>query len=619
MKLTQEQKAALKTRILILLSKNPRFTYEDIAEKCGLTRQTVSKYIDELKQEGKLFTENDRILTEERKNRTYDDTMFIDTFEHEYTWLNGFMRNVRRYATTPAIIDPETNRSWTYSELNAEVNKVAHALKERRVGRGDVVMFALRNCPEFAVTYVAPRKTGAVLLEANSNLAAGEMALLIEFNEPKVVFYSANIALTVCEAVKMSSFKPDYFVLCDNIEKIPVPENHITYEQFIEGKSEEDVKLDFRPHIYDEVLRLCTSGTTALPKSVPINDINEVLSAHDVIMQYPLNHLDRTLNMTPWFHRGGCHCAGPSSTFYVGATVVVARRFNPKTVLDWVKEFSITFLIGSPSNLEMLARAQEASPRDLSGLKGVVTMGAPLSRADGIRYLNLISPNIFNGYGTTETFWNSFLRPYDLPKLAGSVGSSCIDDEVRVVKLYKSGERAEPDDMIPHDRITEGEVIVKSPAKSSYSYYKNEEVTRERYYNGWYYTGDIGTWDENWVVTIRGRKDDMMVVSAENIYPSQVEDAINLHPKVKDSIVTSIPDKIRGQAIVAYVVPEDDTLTIEEIAQFCAKSPMLSKYKRPRYYAFIKEIPFTATGKKCHYQMKERAVTDLETGFLRRS
>ncbi|MCR5217725.1 AMP-binding protein [Treponema sp.] len=617
MKLTQQKKSYLLQKILQTISSKPTISFKELAVHCKLTRQTVSTYVKELVESGRLIRNKGEIHTAERVCRTYDDSMFRDTFEHDYTWLNGFMRNVRRYADSPALFDPEIGLEYSYSQLNKEANKFAHALQKNQIGKNDVVMAVLRNCPAFAISYIGPRKTGAILLAANVQLAAGEMALLIDHNQPKAIIYSPNARSSVTEAVKLCKHKPAVVIMADNLEKEEIPEGHISYEDFTQGMSENEVQINFRPHIYDEVLRLCTSGTTALPKSVPINDINEVLSAHDVIMQYPLSRMDRTLNMTPWFHRGGCHCAGPGPAFYAGASIVVMRNFKPQTALSWVSQYKITFLMGAPANLELLTRSQDKEKLDISNLKGIVTMGAPLSRADCIRYSNALTPNIFNGYGTTETFWNSFLRPYDLPDGAGSVGCSCIDDEVRVVQIY-TDRKAEPDEMVDHDRMTEGEIIIKSPAKSSYSYYKNDEVTKERYYKGWYYTGDTGTWDEKWTVTIRGRKDDMMVVSGENIYPSQIEDAINEHPKVKDCIVTSVPDKIRGHAVAAYVVADDPSLTIEELFSFCSNHPMLSKYKRPRYYALIKEIPCTATGKKLHYLMRDRAKIDLETGFLRR-
>ena len=550
--------------------------------------------------------------------RTYDDTMFIDSFEHEYTWLNGFMRNVRRYSKKTAILDPQQNKKWTYEQLNQDANRLAAALQKDGIKKDDVVMTALRNSPAFALTYVSPRKIGAILLAANFNLSAGEMALLIDFNKPKIIIYSANIAQMIVDAVEKANFKPQKCILADNIENVEIPQNHISLEDYMKDASPEEPKIDFRPHIYDEVLRLCTSGTTSLPKCVPINDINEVLSAHDVIMHYPLNANDITLNMTPWFHRGGCHCAGPGPIFYVGGAVVVMRKFQPQTALDWVAKYGITFLMGAPANLAMLSKGQENTKRNLASLRGIVTMGAPLSKSDCTRFFETLTPNIYNGYGTTETFWNSFLRPYMLPENAGSVGLSCIDDEVRVVKLYDD-KKAEPDEMVAHDSTETGEIIIRSPAKSTYSYYNNPEQTKQKFYKGWMYTGDTGTWDKDWIITISGRKDDMMIVSGENIYPTQIEEVLNEHPKVKDSIVSSVPDKIRGQSVVAYVVASDSSLTIKELYDFCANSEMLSRYKRPRYFAIIDEIPFNATGKKLHFVIKQRALKDLESGILRKN
>ena len=127
----------------------------------------------------------------------------------------------------------------------------------------------------------------------------------------------------------------------------------------------------------DAALQLYSSGTTGLPKGVPLPSFVELMSAHDVIMHFPLTPWDRTLNMTPWFHRGGLHSGGLNPTFYVGGSVVPMREFDPETVLNWVGEYNITFLIGAPTVLERLARAQEKNPRDLSNLRGIVTMGAP--------------------------------------------------------------------------------------------------------------------------------------------------------------------------------------------------------------------------------------------------
>jgi acyl-CoA synthetase (AMP-forming)/AMP-acid ligase II len=244
-------------------------------------------------------------------------------------------------------------------------------------------------------------------------------------------------------------------------------------------------------------------------------------------------------------------------------------------------------------------------------------MGSPLERSACIRYQKVLTPNIYNGYGTTETFWNTFLRPFDLPENAGTAGASCVDDDVRVVKIYDD-HRAEPEDLAPTDNIEVGEVIISSPAKSPYYYANNAKETEQKYYKGFIYTNDLATWDENQFITIVGRKDDMIISSGENIYPTEVEAVLNTHPKVKDCIVTSVPDKVRGQIVTAYIVRSDETLTPEELDDFCKDSPYIANFKRPRFYRFVAQIPFNSTGKKLHVKIKEDALNDLKNGLLYR-
>ena len=123
--------------------------------------------------------------------------------------------------------------------------------------------------------------------------------------------------------------------------------------------------------------------------------------------------------------------------------------------------------------MKMLVRAQGRFQADLSSVRGIVTMGSPFERADCIKVQETLTPNIFNGYGTTETFWNTFLRPYDLPEMSGTAGSSCTDDEVRIVKVREEG-KSEPDELAAKDGVEVGEVIIRTP-KSSYSYFKTKK------------------------------------------------------------------------------------------------------------------------------------------------
>ncbi len=502
---------------------------------------------------------------------TYDITMFKETFESEFTWLNGFMRNVRRFGYRTAVIDPASDKKWTYEELNADANRLANAFKKSGLKKSDLSFMQLYNCPEFLFNYIACQKIGAIANPANFNLSPGETAEVISHNKPKVYLYDAEIAKTAVRALKLSAHKPEFVIAVNRtVKDFALPEGHILYEDYVKDASAENPPVDFEPHIYDEVLRLQTSGTTGTPKGVPLNNINEVLSAHDVIMHFPINPTDITMNMTPWFHRGGIHSGGPTPTLYAGAGLVIMRTFNPKWTLRYIERYKITFITGVPSVLTLLASRQEKRHKDISSLKGIITMGSPLEKEACIRFQEVLSPNLFNGYGTAT------------------------------------------------DNSEEGEVIIKCPQKSTYCYVDNPQATEEKFYKGWMYTGDIGTWDEKQYISIAGRKDDMIISKGENIYPARIEEVINLHPKVSECIVTGVPDSTRGECLAAYVIREDDSLTVAELLDYCSQSPNLSKYQVPRYYRFVDELPHTATGKKQHYIIKKQAKEDLKNGLLLR-
>lgn len=540
-------------------------------------------------------------------NYTYDIEMFRDTFESRFTYLNGFLRNVSRFGNRPAVFDPQSGRRWTYRELNCEVNRLAHALRSDGIGKNDVVMFALLNSPEFVFFYLAAHKIGAIACPVNYRQGAGEIALVIDDSTPRVFVYDAEFGELSSEALELCQNRPAVELVVGAEEGASLPAGRKRYEDYVFGQPETDPPIDFEPHIYDETTRLYTSGTTNRPKGVPINNVNEVLSAHDVMMHFPLGPTDRTMNMTPWFHRGGIHSGGPCPTLYAGGEVVILRDFAPRTCLEYAQKYEISFLIGVPTIISMLARTQERSPFDLSALRGIVTMGAPFEKSACEKYMKLLTPNIFNGYGTTETFWNTFLRPFDLPDNAGSAGRSCTDDDVRLVALHPDGSRAEPDETVPHDSETPGEIIISSPAKSAFCYFNNEEMTKKKFYKGWLYTGDVGTWDENEFVTVSGRRDDMIVSAGENIYPAQIEAVLNDHPKVAESAVIGVPDKLRGEVVAAYIVPKDPSLTVEELKDYCTHSPMLSSYKWPRNYHIVESLPHTATGKLMHFKLRSYA------------
>jgi acyl-CoA synthetase (AMP-forming)/AMP-acid ligase II len=228
----------------------------------------------------------------------------------------------------------------------------------------------------------------------------------------------------------------------------------------------------------------------------------------------------------------------------------------------------------------------------------------------------VLTPRIFNGYGTTEAFWNTFLRPSDLPEHAGSAGRACTDDDVAVVRIYED-RHADPSDHVAKDGSEVGEVVVRS-VKAGYAYVNQPEEQAARFRDGWLYIGDLATWDEDEYVTIVGRKDDMIISGGENVHPTQVEAVLAEHPGIADAAVVGLPDERWGELVVAYVVPADEGVDAGACEAHCSGHPMLAAFKRPRAYRFVSELPMTATGKKLHYQLREQAKQDAAQGLFQR-
>ncbi len=541
-------------------------------------------------------------------------------FEREYDSLTAFERNARRFGNKVAVSDPVRDKMLTYAELNEAANKLANALRADGLKKGDVLAVVMYNSIEFVIAYLASEKVGSIFNPLNYNWSQDEIAYAFEDSRPSIAIYDADVVDLVTKSVGRAkaenTYVPPKTIVVGAVKENPL--ESVDFDAYYADASAEQLERGEAVSIFDEIVRLYTSGTTGRSKGVPLSRLNELMSVHEVAMRYPIFSDDVTINTTPWFHRGGFH-GGMTPTLHLGGEIVILKQFNATTCLKNIQKRRVTILLGVPSAAVMVAKKQERIQAEIDSVRLLVMMGSDLER-NTYFYLHEMFPKVgfINSYGTTESFLNTFLDSKDLPEKAGTAGRASIDDDTILVEPVEDG-WGDPKNLTPKDGKTLGEVIVRCCNKTTGGYYNKPEISAKKFHNGYLYTGDLAVWDENEYISIVGRKDDMMISAGENIYPQPIEEAICKNEKVSDCIVVPISEMTRGQALCAYIVRSDDSLTVRELLQFCSESTALSAFTTPRYYRFVDELPYTPTGKKQRYIVRAQAPKDFEEGLLARN
>lgn len=536
---------------------------------------------------------------------------FQEVFQKEYTITRQLYRNCLKWPDKAAIIDPFRNRTLTYGQWNEISNQFANALLDAGVTKYDSIMGDLFNTYEWFVVLMGSAKARCKFVAQNFLLPEGQICKLIDDDETRVFVYDSELKDMVVKALELARVKPKIVIMCGPGE---VPPDHISFERFIRGKSKESPKTEKEINWLDPVLGLYTSGTTGLPKGFTLN---QAMLFTDGLINTGQNKIDaRVVNLAtnPLFHRGG-NTSSVIPVLHCGGTVVIMRSFNENLALDYIEKYKVTDIVTAPVVFERLCKAQLERPRNISSLRALISMGAPLSKEMCLRFMNMLCPNLYNGYGTADQTWVTMLHPWELPERAGTIGLAITEDMIKLLRLDlgRPGNPEDPADECPRDGVTEGEVALRG-IHGVYGYMNRPlDDARNFPFRGWQLPGDTGVWDKDGYITIKGRTDDMIITGAENVHPVIVENALKSHPALIDSFVVGVPSKKWGETIVAYVALKDPTITEKDLDEFCRKHPDLGKYQRPKHFKIVslKDLPFNPSGKKLYYKMRERAKIDF--------
>ena len=485
-----------------------------------------------------------------------------------------------------AIIDAgkDPNLRLTYRQLNERANRFANWLHDAAgVHKGDRVAILARDGIEHLDCFFACGKLGAVHTALNWRLHPRELTALVEKTTPKALIFSDDFkeAAAVIRAATNETVKAVGEYL--HIDGSGI-ENSRPFEKTLQASAPEPMTCESL-ELEDTACLLFTGGTTGLPKGAQISHRMIAWNAFNTVI-HDLGHDDIYLCVFPLFHAGGLF-AYLSSQIIFGNTTILTRQFDPDQVLQLIERERVTVFAGVPTMYQMMAQAESWAHADLSSLRFCTSGGAPLpvplidkyTREKGIRFKQ--------GFGMTEFGPGLFaLAPEDAVRKAGSIGRPNFFVDVRVVD----------DKNQPLGPNQVGELLLKGPSACSGYFEDPQASTGALDEEGWFHTGDLVYYDEEWYFFVADRKKDMFISGGENVYPAEIEAVLYRHPAIHMCAVIGVPDRQWGEVGMACVVLKPGTAaTPEEIARFAQEN--LAAYKVPRHIEFMDSLPLSSMGK----------------------
>jgi long-chain acyl-CoA synthetase len=502
--------------------------------------------------------------------------------------------NARRYRDRTAFIFEGT--SCTFGQVNQRINSLLNALSDLGVHKGDRVGILAYNCPQcFEVFGLA--KAGVVCVPLNYRSVGRELAYLINNSQVNTLILASDFVDVV------NSIRPQLAGVSSFICLDAQAEGMLDYEQLIDSHPPDEPGDEVGPS--DPAALYYTSGTTGYPKGAI--HTHRSLLAEIAVHHDSFSTDDVVLCVMPFFHVGGS-AAHLFPAFTYGATCVIQRMFDETQVLDAVERHKITYVGLVPAMIIRLLEHPELDKRDLSSLRTIMYVGAPMPLDALRRGLERFGPVFSQLFGQTETLNVAVLRKED-HKLEGSA------KEVR--RLNSAGKPLGQGEM----RIVDGQghdvplgeagEILACSDRMMAGYWRMPEETARTITDGWLHTGDVGMMDEDGYIYLVDRKKDMIISGGENIYSREVEEVLYTHPSILEAAVVGVPDEKWGESVKAVVVLKQGAgASEEEIIDFCKER--LASYKKPRSVEFRDNLPKTGSGKIKKGEIREEYWKDQE-------
>ncbi len=493
-----------------------------------------------------------------------------------------------REAVVYACHQEVENVRWTYRQLDNMATTLAHGLLAEGYQPGDKIAIWAPNSPEWILLEYALAKAGLVTVALNPLYKKAELEYALISSEVKGIFHADSVGGYSLRAmidevrVKTPDLKSVYSITGDIPQRLN-NSHHSTILPTVDPDS--CLMIQY------------TSGTTGPPKAAQLSHRGIATTARNSYLTWGFGASDRVCHGFPLFHVGGSGNSTPGAAL-VGATTLPLYIFKAERTLDILEQESCTGFIGVPSMLTAMMEHQSFSQRDFSALKYIVVGGACVPARLITQCEQAFGVDIINGYGQTET---------------SGVSASTVPDDSAEIKSTTSGKPLpgvsfkiinKNGKTLPYNST--GELCYQGPG--TMLGYRNHSDPASVFDNdGWLYSGDLATMNKNGYIQIVGRSKEMIIRGGENLSPSEIENFLCQHPDIAEACVFGLPDKKYGEEVCAVLLPaKDNPISEVDIRQWCLEN--FSRWKVPRYIAYQKHLPKTASGKVQKFILKEAMI-----------